>query len=430
MNTLFILLSLFLTPKESAVTVFNNGDTVCIFAKEGNHTLMAQEKTDWYLLPDTTTAFLTNADEFDVQNGDGVAVKHGGQWMYRYIFELDTVSSYTMTVEPECSSTRVILNKEVPPFRYTSASGASRRIDRFLTFRYHNLVWKEGGWTDTERSTTFPDNGTTYLLPAIYEPTEITMTADSAWREELGTVQTESYGALSQALAFAIHPTHTTATRWEGQEQVNEVEPPTSDDFLSGSGPLDILFQANPTPTTEWYNWEIYKGTTLLFTRRDPDLRYYFEEGGNYSVKVTATNSYCTCEGTDSTCYAEFDVHIAESYLNVPNVFTPNGDGANDEFRVDYKSIVDYHIWVYNRWNKLVYESTNPMEGWDGNINGRPASAGAYFYVIRAKGVDAAKGADYMSKISYDKKRKSAKPEEINSLLGIYQLAGDINLLR
>lgn len=430
MNTLLLILSLFLTPKGTAVTEFNDEDTIYIFAQGGDHALISAENTDWFLLPDTTNAFLTNANEFDVRHGDGVAVKHNGQWMYRYIFELDT-TTYTMTVEPTCTSTLIELDKQVAPLLYLNANMQNQRVDRELTFRYNNLAWNnDNGWTDTPQTAAIKDNGKNYSLPPIYEATYITLAVDPTWREELGMESVEIAEGLTQPVAFALHPMSVTTTRWEGQEQMNEVEAPTQKDFLSGSGPLEILFQSNPTPTTEWFTWEIYKGPTLLFSRRDQDQRYTFEEGGNYTVTVTASNSDCPCEGEDTTCFKSFDVHIAESFLHVPNVFTPNGDGANDEFRVDYKSIVDYHIWVYNRWNKLVYESSNPMEGWDGNINGRPAAEGAYFYVIRAKGVDAAQGADYMSKIRFDKKRKSANPEEVQALLGIYQLSGDINLLR
>ena len=119
-------------------------------------------------------------------------------------------------------------------------------------------------------------------------------------------------------------------------------------------------------------------------------------------------------------------VAITESFIDVPNVFTPNGDGQNDEFRVAYKSIAEFHCWVYNRWGKLVYDWTDPAKGWDGTINGRPAAEGAYFYVIRAKGTDAAKGQGYISKPAYNRAKKNSDTK----ILGIYQLSGDINLLR
>ena len=115
-----------------------------------------------------------------------------------------------------------------------------------------------------------------------------------------------------------------------------------------------------------------------------------------------------------------------ESMLLVPNVFTPNGDGANDEFRVAYRSIKEFHCWVYNRWGHLVYEWTDPAKGWDGTIGGKPAAEGAYFYVIRALGTDADKNAKYTIKPIYNKKLK--KQDE--GLIGVYQLSGSINLLR
>ena len=121
-------------------------------------------------------------------------------------------------------------------------------------------------------------------------------------------------------------------------------------------------------------------------------------------------------------------VAISESFLSVPNTFTPDGNGTNDEFRVAYRSIKEYHIWIYNRWGKLVYESTDPAKGWDGMIGNRPASEGAYYYVIRALGTDADKNAHYMSKISYNSKKNDA--EKAAAVIGIYQLSGDINLLR
>ena len=122
----------------------------------------------------------------------------------------------------------------------------------------------------------------------------------------------------------------------------------------------------------------------------------------------------------------EMTVAVSESYLAVPNVFTPNGDGKNDEFRVAYRSLKEFHCWVYNRWGKLVYEWDDPAKGWDGTINGRPAAEGAYFYVIRALGTDAAKDAQYTMKAVYNKKKLNAD----ESVIGVYQMSGDINLLR
>ncbi len=70
---------------------------------------------------------------------------------------------------------------------------------------------------------------------------------------------------------------------------------------------------------------------------------------------------------------------------SLPNAFTPNGDGQNDEFipypfcfieRVEFK--------VFNRWGQVVFETTDPNLNWDGrNSSGQDLAEGAYYYVCR-----------------------------------------------
>lgn len=89
-------------------------------------------------------------------------------------------------------------------------------------------------------------------------------------------------------------------------------------------------------------------------------------------------------------------------------MFTPNGDGRNDEFRVAYKSLIKFSGKVYDSWGRLVFSWTDPTKGWDGTINGLKAPEGAYFYHIEATGVDR---------------------DEKGNLIE-YKKTGDINLLR
>jgi hypothetical protein len=73
----------------------------------------------------------------------------------------------------------------------------------------------------------------------------------------------------------------------------------------------------------------------LLFVRNDQDQRYTFSESGNYKVRLTASNAKCLY--MDSV-----EVKMSDSELQVPSVFTPNGDNINDEFRVAYRSLAVY----------------------------------------------------------------------------------------
>ena len=238
--------------------------------------------------------------------------------------------------------------------------------------------------------------------------------------EQLGVAADTLRSPVYQPVALKAHPVTITTTRGKQGEMSNEVNRPYSpDDVLNMSAPLEVLFKANGLHA-EYYQWKLYKGSSLMLTRSDAEHRYTFTDKGNYRAVVAISNSNCQLDSV------EFTISVSESMVVVPNVFTPNGDGTNDEFRVVYRSLKEFHCWVYNRWGHLVYEWSDPAKGWDGTIGGRPAAEGAYFYVIRALGTDADENAKYTIKPVYNSKLK--KQDE--ALIGVYQLSGSINLLR
>jgi gliding motility-associated-like protein len=66
-----------------------------------------------------------------------------------------------------------------------------------------------------------------------------------------------------------------------------------------------------------------------------------------------------------------------------PNVFSPNADGINDRFRITVKGEVQLrYLYIYNRWGALVGKEGNVTMGWDGNQNGSPLPAGAYYWLL------------------------------------------------
>ena len=70
----------------------------------------------------------------------------------------------------------------------------------------------------------------------------------------------------------------------------------------------------------------------------------------------------------------------------IPNVFTPNGDGINDVFRVQHAGILSFNIEVFNRWGTKVWEAESAEVRWDGRTTaGIEASEGVYHYILKAK---------------------------------------------
>lgn len=73
------------------------------------------------------------------------------------------------------------------------------------------------------------------------------------------------------------------------------------------------------------------------------------------------------------------------SVLGIPKYFTPNGDGINDYWNmvgVNHKFNAKSTIFIYDRYGKLLYQTTPLSSGWDGTYNGQPMTSSDYWYSV------------------------------------------------
>lgn len=163
-----------------------------------------------------------------------------------------------------------------------------------------------------------------------------------------------------------------------------------------GEAPLEVTFTDKSIRGSE-YRWEFGDSKDSISELSNPEPHIYFKPG-EYSVKLTIV-SVLGC--VDSMRFDKIDVD--RSKLEIPNVFTPDGDGRNDNFNVESTSLRFISVEVFSRSGIKVYsfygdgERLRGWEGWDGNVNKSSikASPGVYFYIIRAYGWD---DVDYNSK--------------------------------
>ena len=81
---------------------------------------------------------------------------------------------------------------------------------------------------------------------------------------------------------------------------------------------------------------------------------------------------------------------------DIHNVFTPNGDGINDNFYFGEFAMESVDVYLYNRWGELVYNWNTLDTHWDGRgLDGQDLPEGVYYYVLKSVGEDGA---------SYDKR--------------------------
>lgn len=171
----------------------------------------------------------------------------------------------------------------------------------------------------------------------------------------------------------------------------------SAEEGFDGNAPMHARFEACPVELGDYealYEWRFTKmdAAEPFLVRYDEVTDYTFTESGSFTVKL-----YATFQRNGETIEWEadnaFSINISESFLEVPNAFTPNNDGTNDTFHVKegYRSIVEFHAQVFNRWGKKLYEWHDPAGGWDGTVGGNggtEAPDGAYYLTVEARGAD------------------------------------------
>lgn len=169
----------------------------------------------------------------------------------------------------------------------------------------------------------------------------------------------------------------------------------TEETDYSGSAPIVAHFTSNVsalgdyTPLYEWHIYEAGKEDSPYLIRYDANMDYTFTRSGTSYISLAITFVH----GTDTIEYEmeePFSVQASESVLHIPNAFSPNGDRQNDVFKAksDYKSIIKFHGYIFNRYGKKLYEWTDITQGWDGKHSGHDVADGVYFCKIEAEGAD------------------------------------------
>ncbi len=156
-------------------------------------------------------------------------------------------------------------------------------------------------------------------------------------------------------------------------------------------------FTANPTSSTifdgminftdqsytnivSWV-WDFGDGTGS--TSQNNAHQYPVTSPGIYNVTLTVVNS----DGCTSSVTSPVEIG-PEFTFYIPNCVTPNGDGVNDFFFGDGIGIVDYDIWIFDRWGNEIFHGSYLYDKWDGRANGGADIAQQDVYVWKVKLTD------------------------------------------
>lgn len=125
------------------------------------------------------------------------------------------------------------------------------------------------------------------------------------------------------------------------------------------------------------YVWHFGDGDTAATIH--PEHQYLLP--GNYEVALYTRNDVGCIDSVRHGAY----VVIPDKVLQVPNAFSPNGDGIHDRLEIPgLRAFPNCQVIIYNRYGEPVFSRRGYNEPWDGNKHGKPVPAGTYYYVIKS----------------------------------------------
>ena len=152
-------------------------------------------------------------------------------------------------------------------------------------------------------------------------------------------------------------------------------------DYLSSSFPLygenlvnfDVQFINKSSGEIMLYYWDFGDGNNSL----EENPKHNYQVPGAYTVSLMVTDVW-GCETYDT-----FEIVITDYFLKTPNVFTPNGDGVNDNYFPKFVHVESLAFTVMDKWGEIIFHSEDPNDkGWDGQFRGQKASPGNYVYKL------------------------------------------------
>lgn len=155
-----------------------------------------------------------------------------------------------------------------------------------------------------------------------------------------------------------------------------------ADPFVTDVFDTEVNF-TNTSTGADSYNWSY----DVLANSNAVDSTIFFPTniGGEYNICLEAVTIY-GCVNTTCKIVTIKD----KSYLFVPNSFTPDGDGKNDDFFPYVVGIDkdDFKFYVFNRWGDLVFETDRYGNAWDGTWRGKTSQQDVFVWKVEARSLE------------------------------------------
>jgi gliding motility-associated-like protein len=273
-------------------------------------------------------------------------------------------TTYTVTVADGCTTLPatdiVVVNVKPLPVINFSSSAVSGCAPLCVTFNDLTTISSGSisGWNWTIDGTTYNTQNPTHCFASagVYSVT----------LSDTSNFQCESSFTISNMIAVSAMP---------------------DAEFIYGPQPAsinypEIQFTDMSLNASSW-SWNF--GDSLNLTdnySNSVSPSHTYSDIGQYCIKLTVTNTPACVDSVTHCLIIEPDFT-----LYIPNAFSPNGSGLNDEFFVKGENIDKFDMKIYNRWGNLIFSTTDINEHWKGTVKGGSeiAPVDVYVYVINLK---------------------------------------------
>ncbi len=161
---------------------------------------------------------------------------------------------------------------------------------------------------------------------------------------------------------------------------VNVFPKPVADFTYAPQNPVEnndvVVFTANTDdPDINKFKWSFISSDGFTSTQRSTKLM--FETEGMYPAVLEVENKW----GCRDTVIKSIKVD-PDFLVFVPNVFSPNTDGLNEQFIPVMRAVKQYQLSIYDRWGELLFSTTDFRKGWDGTYKDQDCKSDVYVWVI------------------------------------------------
>jgi gliding motility-associated-like protein len=147
----------------------------------------------------------------------------------------------------------------------------------------------------------------------------------------------------------------------------------------SGYAPQEVKFFNRSSANAQSFLWNFGDGSILQFVVNPIHI---YQKEGIYSPKLYVESTNPVCKDTFEYNF----IFIDSVKMVIPNAFTPNNDGLNEQLLFEGFNIASIEVFIFDRWGQEIFKGKGEKVMWDGKLRGQNCQAGVYPYLVKAIG--------------------------------------------